>query len=273
MESVTAQIDQVIKWNYQVFVANRAPHIARRRLGVRHCEVLHSVAHGTAESLMDIIDRGMQTGDINDEQADQIERADIILSGYSDGRRADLRSRPSVGQNRRQRREPSQGKLRPSRPSYAEARHTGSHRRHCLRDEPGTGRRRRCRLRTNTAVMRGRTCLRFVSTARTAAPCGRRPFQPMAFTQTAPGATVFVPVEDCTKAAKTRPGPSTAETAASWEHPARRRLTSKSKTTPLPNPEAASLPADGTRGTVPTVLRRSRLSRTAGAKLIKQEQP
>ena len=85
MDTVKAQIHQLIKWNYQVFIANRAQHIARRRLGVRRCEVLHSVVHGTAESLMDIIDRRMQTGDINDEQADQIERSDIILLGYSFG--------------------------------------------------------------------------------------------------------------------------------------------------------------------------------------------
>ena len=84
MDNVTAQIDQLIKWNYQVFIANRAQHIARRRLGVRRCEVLHSVAHGTADSLMDIIDRGIQAGDINDEEAVQIEHADIILSGHSD---------------------------------------------------------------------------------------------------------------------------------------------------------------------------------------------
>ena len=83
--TVTAQIHQLIKWNYQVFIANRAQHIARRRLGVRRCEVIHSVVHGTAESLMDTIDHGMQTGVINDEQAVQIEDSDIILLGYRCG--------------------------------------------------------------------------------------------------------------------------------------------------------------------------------------------
>ena len=59
LDNPAVLLDYIIQSIYQVFVANRIQHIARRRLGVYRAHILHSAVHGTAETLMNTIDYAM----------------------------------------------------------------------------------------------------------------------------------------------------------------------------------------------------------------------
>ena len=75
------RIGDVAGTAYERRIAKHCRRIVGRRLGIRRAKVLHSINVTENEALDSLIDSASEAGAITDEQAYDLDRADIILSG------------------------------------------------------------------------------------------------------------------------------------------------------------------------------------------------
>ena len=79
------QLNNLTGTDYERKVAKRAPRAARRYLGLRQASVVYGITVPDDNRIADLLHRATEAGTITDEQAEELERADLILSGvFSD---------------------------------------------------------------------------------------------------------------------------------------------------------------------------------------------
>ena len=79
------QLNNLTGTDYERKVAKRAPRAARRYLGLQQASVVYGITVPDDNRIADLLRRATEAGTITDEQAEELERADLILSGvFSD---------------------------------------------------------------------------------------------------------------------------------------------------------------------------------------------
>ena len=77
------QLNNLIGSDYERKVVRRASRLVRRRLGVRDVAVLAAINRSDSDTIARLLDDGTDRGVITEDDADELDRADIILRGSS----------------------------------------------------------------------------------------------------------------------------------------------------------------------------------------------
>ena len=77
------QLNNLIGSDYERRTVRRAPRLVRRHLGVRSAAVLVSINRSDGETIANLLNNSADRGIITEDDADELDRADIILRGSS----------------------------------------------------------------------------------------------------------------------------------------------------------------------------------------------
>jgi hypothetical protein len=75
------QLNNLTGADYERKVSKRAPRIARRHLYLQRVSVVYGITVPDNKTIAELLDRATENGSITDEQAGELERADLILAG------------------------------------------------------------------------------------------------------------------------------------------------------------------------------------------------
>lgn len=75
------QLNNLTGTDYERKVVKRAPRAARRYLGLRNVGVVYGIDVEGSIDIQALLEKATESRDITDEQADEVERADLILKG------------------------------------------------------------------------------------------------------------------------------------------------------------------------------------------------
>ena len=75
------QLNNLTGTDYERKVAKRAPRIGRRHLGLRGARVIYGATVPDNNSIAELLDQATGNRTITDEEADELERTDLILAG------------------------------------------------------------------------------------------------------------------------------------------------------------------------------------------------
>lgn len=73
----------LVNSEYELKIARRSRSIARRTLNIKNPRIVHSVRDRDGDELADLSEQAEQNGLITAEEADDLERTDLILTGTS----------------------------------------------------------------------------------------------------------------------------------------------------------------------------------------------
>ena len=82
--SMRGQLNRLTGSDYERRVVRRLRRSAERRFGLYNATVLHGITVPDNPSIPDLLDAGLQSGDITENEANEAELADIIIGGSSD---------------------------------------------------------------------------------------------------------------------------------------------------------------------------------------------
>ena len=76
---------RLVNSEYEIKIARRSRSIARRTLNIKNPRprIVHSVRDWDSDELADLLDKAIENGLITAEEADDLERTDLILTGTS----------------------------------------------------------------------------------------------------------------------------------------------------------------------------------------------
>ncbi len=80
-ERMQGQLNNLTGTDYERKVVKRAPRAARRYLGLRSASVVHGINVSGINDIQALLENATESRSITDEQADELERADLILKG------------------------------------------------------------------------------------------------------------------------------------------------------------------------------------------------
>ena len=78
-----AALDILTETDYEYRVIKRAPRLVRRRLGVRSAKILVAIDRLNDSTIVNLLDDSADRGIITEDDADELDRADVILRGSS----------------------------------------------------------------------------------------------------------------------------------------------------------------------------------------------
>ena len=81
--TMQGQLNNLTGTDYERKVVRRAHRIVRRHLGVSNGQVLVAINRPDGQTITDLLDAGADQGIITEDDADELDRADIILRGNS----------------------------------------------------------------------------------------------------------------------------------------------------------------------------------------------
>ncbi len=82
-EAMQGQLNNLTGTDYERLAVRRAPRLVRRHLGVQNAEVMMAINRQNGRTITDLINEAAQTRAITEDDADDLDRADIILQGNS----------------------------------------------------------------------------------------------------------------------------------------------------------------------------------------------
>ena len=82
-DAMQGQLNNLTGSDYERQAVRRAPRLVRRYLGVQSAEVLVAINRQNGRAITDLINDAALTGTITEEDADDLDRADIIMRGSS----------------------------------------------------------------------------------------------------------------------------------------------------------------------------------------------
>lgn len=77
------QLNNLNGSDYERKVVRRAPRLVRRHLGVRNATVLMAINRPAGDTIAGLLDNGVDRGVITEDDADELDRVDVILQGSS----------------------------------------------------------------------------------------------------------------------------------------------------------------------------------------------
>ena len=77
------QINNLNGSDYERKAVRRAPRLVRRHLGVRNAEVLVAISRPNGDTITNLLNDSAARGIITEDEADELDRADVILQGTS----------------------------------------------------------------------------------------------------------------------------------------------------------------------------------------------
>ncbi len=77
------QLNNLIGSDYERKVVRRAPRLVRRHLGVRNAAALVAISRPNGDTIASLLNDGADRGVITEDDADELDRADVILRGSS----------------------------------------------------------------------------------------------------------------------------------------------------------------------------------------------
>lgn len=83
LDTMQGQLNNITGTDYERRAIRRAPRLVRRHLGIQNAEVLVALNRQNGRTITDLIDEATQAGAITEDDADDLDRADIILQGNS----------------------------------------------------------------------------------------------------------------------------------------------------------------------------------------------
>ena len=81
MDTMQGQLNNLTGTEYQRRAVRRAPRLVKRYLDVQNGEVLMAINRQNGHSVTELVNRATQTGTITEDDADELDRTDIILRG------------------------------------------------------------------------------------------------------------------------------------------------------------------------------------------------
>lgn len=84
-DRMQGQLNNLTGTDYERKVARRAPRVARRHLDLRQVNVVYgiTVADRVSVNIHELLDQATESGAISDEESDELERTDLILTGLT----------------------------------------------------------------------------------------------------------------------------------------------------------------------------------------------
>ncbi len=82
-DTMQGQLNNLTGTDYERRAVRRAPRLVRRYLGVQNAEVLVAINRQNGRSITDLVNSAAMAGTITEDDADDLDRADIILQGNS----------------------------------------------------------------------------------------------------------------------------------------------------------------------------------------------
>lgn len=81
VDRLEGNMNRLIGSDYERKAARRAPRLAQRRLGLTGLRVIYAITAPDDNSLPELLDHAIDEARINADEADELENADVILSG------------------------------------------------------------------------------------------------------------------------------------------------------------------------------------------------
>ena len=75
------QLNNLVEADYECRAVRRTPRLVRRYLGAQDAEVLVAIDRQHGRAITNLIDNAALSGSITEDDADDLDRADIILQG------------------------------------------------------------------------------------------------------------------------------------------------------------------------------------------------
>ena len=82
-DTMQGQLNNLAGTDYERHAVRRAPRLVRRHLGVQNAEVMVAINRQNGRTITDLVNNAAMTGVITEDNADDLDRADIILQGNS----------------------------------------------------------------------------------------------------------------------------------------------------------------------------------------------
>ena len=82
-DTMQGQLNNITGTDYERRAVRRAPRLVRRYLGVQNAEVLVAINRQNGRTITDLVNSAAIAGTITEDDADDLDRADIILQGNS----------------------------------------------------------------------------------------------------------------------------------------------------------------------------------------------
>ena len=82
-DTMQGQLNNLTGTDYERRAVRRAPRLVRRYLGVQNAEVLVAINRQNGRTITDLVNSAAMAGTITEDDADDLDRADIILQGDS----------------------------------------------------------------------------------------------------------------------------------------------------------------------------------------------
>ena len=83
LNTMQGQLNNITGTDYERRAVRRAPRLVRRYLGVQNAEVLVAINRQNGRTITDLVNSATMAGAITEDDADDLDRADIILQGNS----------------------------------------------------------------------------------------------------------------------------------------------------------------------------------------------
>ena len=83
ISEIQAALDRLTGADYEFRVIRHASRLVRRHLNVRNAEMLVSINRQNGATIVNLLDDGADRGIITEEDAEELDRADMILRGSS----------------------------------------------------------------------------------------------------------------------------------------------------------------------------------------------
>ena len=83
LDSMQGQLNNITGTDYERQAVRRAPRLVRRYLGIQNVEVLIAINRQNGRAITDLVNNAAMAGAITEDDADDLDRADIILQGNS----------------------------------------------------------------------------------------------------------------------------------------------------------------------------------------------
>ena len=80
-DTMQGQLNNLTGTDYERRAVRRAPRLVRRYLGVQNAEVLVAINRQNGRTITDLVNNAAMAGTITEDDADDLDRADIILQG------------------------------------------------------------------------------------------------------------------------------------------------------------------------------------------------